>query len=138
MKTIKKISIVLIALAAVCFTSCASTQFEQTEFEKQTGIMLIVPMRVFTWVKADGAKTFMKDYSSGKITVQAVEPANGELFGDIILKYKNKCAIIILLLLSSLTVIIRPLTAHCIMEQTVFMPIFMPVSRADGLIIKAM
>ena len=29
-------------------------------------------------------------YSSGKITVQAVEPANGELFGDIILKYKNK------------------------------------------------
>lgn len=75
-KTIKKISIVLIALAAVCFTSCASTQFEQTEFEKQTGIMLIVPMRVFTWVNADGAKTFMKDYSTGKITFEYSEENN--------------------------------------------------------------
>lgn len=68
MKTIKNFSIALFALFVCCFTSCVSTQAEPSAFESQTGVALVVPMRVFTWVKADGAKTFMKDYSSGKIT----------------------------------------------------------------------
>lgn len=68
MKTIKNFSIALLALFACCFTSCVSTQAEPSAFESQTGVAIVVPMRVFTWVKADGAKTFMKDYSSGKIT----------------------------------------------------------------------
>lgn len=76
MKTIKKISIALLAFVVSCFTSCVSTQVEQTAFESQTGVMMIVPMRVFTWVKADGAKNFMKDYSSGKITFDYSEENN--------------------------------------------------------------
>jgi len=68
MKTVKNFSIALFALFVCCFTSCVSTQAEPSAFESQTGVALVVPMRVFTWVKADGAKTFMKDYSSGKIT----------------------------------------------------------------------
>ena len=68
MKIVKNFSIALFALFVCCFTSCVSTQAEPSAFESQTGVALVVPMRVFTWVKADGAKTFTKDYSSGKIT----------------------------------------------------------------------
>lgn len=68
MKTIRKISILLSVLLVFCLTSCESTKVEPSAFEAETGVTMVVPMRVFTWVKADGTKTFMKDYSSGKIT----------------------------------------------------------------------
>ncbi len=68
MKTIRKISILLSVLLVFCLTSCESTKVEPSAFEAETGVAMVVPMRAFTWVKADGAKTFMKDYSSGKIT----------------------------------------------------------------------
>ncbi|MCR4948080.1 MAG: hypothetical protein K6A15_02885 [Treponema sp.] len=76
MKTIKKISIALVALFTCYLTSCVSTQVEQSAFESQTGVEMVVPMRVFTWVKADGAKTFMEDYLSGKITFDYSEEYN--------------------------------------------------------------
>lgn len=83
MKTIRKISIALVALLACCFTSCVSTQVERSAFESQTGVVLVAPMRVFTWVNADGTKTFMKDYWSEKITFDYSEE------NDFIVKAEN-------------------------------------------------
>ena len=76
MKTIKKLTLLLTTILVFSLTSCMSTQVEPSAFESETGVSIVVPMRVFTWVKADGAKTFMKDYSSGKITFDYSEDNN--------------------------------------------------------------
>lgn len=69
-KTVCLLFVLLLGFSffACCLTSCVSTQVEPSVFESETGVAMVVPMRVFTWVKADGAKTFMNDYSSGKVT----------------------------------------------------------------------
>ncbi|EPF25714.1 hypothetical protein HMPREF1221_01705 [Treponema socranskii subsp. paredis ATCC 35535] len=64
MKTLKTIAITVITC---CLIGCVSTAVAKSEFAEKTHLSMAVPMRVFTWVKSDGAKTFMNDYAAGKI-----------------------------------------------------------------------
>ncbi len=72
-KTIFKIITLGIILAV---TGCASTNLPKTEFEEKTGLSVIIPMRYYTWVKADGAETFMDDYVNGKFSFTYAEDAD--------------------------------------------------------------
>lgn len=67
MKTIKTFTIILIAFITCIIAGCVSAPAPKSEFEEKTNLNIVVPMRVFTWVKADGSKTFMDDYAAGKI-----------------------------------------------------------------------
>lgn len=68
MKALNKMITVLSAGILFSLIGCASTSVQKSAFETETGLNVVVPMRYFTWVKADGSNQFSKDYSNGSFT----------------------------------------------------------------------